>query len=57
MSCCGQCLACPVVALDYCVGGPAAQAAVPHVRVTSPFVTPIFRGMSSQHLAKGPLPS
>lgn len=56
MSCCGQRLACPVVALGYCARGLAAQAPVPHAKFTSPFVTPIFRGMTAQHLAKGLLP-
>lgn len=49
--------ACPLVALDYCVRDLAAEVPVSHVQFTSPFVTPIFQGMISQHLAKGPLPS
>lgn len=49
--------ACPAVAPDYCTRGLAAQAHVPHTQVTSPFVTPVCTGGTSQHLAKGPLPS
>lgn len=47
----------PTVALGYCARGLAVQAPVPHVQFASPFATPIFTGLTSQHSARGPLPS
>lgn len=47
---------CPVADWDYCARGVVVQVSVPHVQFTRPFVTPIFRGTTSQCLVKGPLP-
>lgn len=37
--------------------GPATQGPVLCAPLTSPFVIPVFRGATSQHLVKGPWPS